>query len=147
MKQYNSLLRKLRFLGIYHDEHMVSQKAFLYIKISRCIHFCGAMEATRNGEQFLLVNLKQFHEEVVNWPKENAKDEILWQFVLSWKKLWISKMLLMFFQLDVTPSKAEQSLWCKKKKYKKIKACRKSVLKESTGKRYLLILDLKPVRS
>ena len=35
------------------------------------------MEATRNGEQFLLVNLKQFHEEVVNWPKENAKDEIL----------------------------------------------------------------------
>ena len=23
LKQYNSLLRKLRFLGIYHDEHMV----------------------------------------------------------------------------------------------------------------------------
>lgn len=24
-KKYNSLLRKLRFLGIYHDEHIVSQ--------------------------------------------------------------------------------------------------------------------------
>ena len=34
-----------------------------------------------------------------------------------------------------------------KKKHKKIKACRKSVQKEPTVKRYLLILDLKPLRS
>ena len=36
MKQYNSLLRKLRFLGIYRDEHMVSQKVFLVVNIYRC---------------------------------------------------------------------------------------------------------------
>ena len=35
----------------------------------------------------------------------------------------------------------------KKKKYKKIKAFRKSALKKPTNKRWLLILDLKPFRS
>ena len=34
----------------------------------------------------------------------------------------------------------------KKKTHKKIKAYRKSVYKEATGKRCLLILDLKPFR-
>ena len=38
--------------------------------------------------------------------------------------------------------------WCyKKKKHKNIKAYRKSVKKEPTVKRFLLILDLKPFRS
>ena len=35
----------------------------------------------------------------------------------------------------------------KKKKYKKVKAYMKSVYKEPTVKTYLLILDLKPLRS
>ena len=35
----------------------------------------------------------------------------------------------------------------KKKKHKKVKAYRKSIYKEPTVKRYLLILDLKPLRS
>ena len=35
----------------------------------------------------------------------------------------------------------------KKKKHKKVKAYKKSVKKEPTVKRYLLILDLKPLRS
>ena len=35
----------------------------------------------------------------------------------------------------------------KKKKHKNIKACRKSIWKEPTVKRCLVILDLKPLRS
>ena len=83
MKQYNSLLRKLRFLGIYHDEHMVSQRAFLDVKIYRCTNLSGAIEAKRNAEQFLpfLWNLKQFHGDMVHCPKEKQQ--------LSSKKLFL----------------------------------------------------------
>ena len=39
MKKYNSLLRKLRMLGIYHDEHMVSESSFdVSLKHMHCIH-------------------------------------------------------------------------------------------------------------
>ena len=56
-----------------------------------------------------------------------------------------------FFQLGFTPCKAEQSLrdmeLQEKKSTKKITGYRKSVYKEPTVKRCLLILDLKPLRS
>ena len=53
------------------------------------------------------------------------------------------------FELGFTPCKSEQSLQAwnyKKKKHKKIIAYRKSLQKEPTGNRCLLILDLKPLR-
>ena len=55
-----------------------------------------------------------------------------------------------FFNWDSLHAKLDShyEAWSyKKKKRKKIKAYRKSVLKEPTVKRYLLILDLKPLRS
>ena len=59
-------------------------------------------------------------------------------------------MYFFFKKLRFTPYKAEQppEAWgYKKKKHKKAKAYRKCVWKEPTDKRYLLILDLKPVTS
>ena len=50
----------------------------------------------------------------------------------------------MLFLVGFTPYKAEQPL--EKKKYKKIKAYRKSLYKEPTVNRCLLILELKPFR-
>ena len=49
-----------------------------------------------------------------------------------------------------TPRKTEQPLRgmeLQEKKHKKVKAYRKSVQKEPTVEKYLLILDLKPLRS
>ena len=59
-------------------------------------------------------------------------------------------IFLIFLSLGFTPCKAEQPLKgmeLEKNKHKKIKAYRKSVYKEPTVKRCLLILDLKPFRS
>ena len=52
----------------------------------------------------------------------------------------------LFFKSGSTPCKAEQPLRGKKK-HKKVKAYRKSVQKEPAVKRFLLILDLKLLRS
>ena len=51
MKQYNSLLRKLRFLGIYQDEHMVSQKVFFsceHIQVYK-FEFKGSVQHVQKG--------------------------------------------------------------------------------------------------
>ena len=67
-------------------------------------------------------------------------------------KIFQKGNICIFFKkkLRFTPYKAEQppEAWgYKKKKHKKAKAYRKCVWKEPTDKRYLLILDLKPVTS
>ena len=57
------------------------------------------------------------------------------------------KLLFFYLKLGFTPCKAERhyKAWSyKKKKHKKIKTYRKSVLKEPAVKRCLLILDLNP---
>ena len=68
------------------------------------------------------------------------------------KVSFFSKIILDrdFFKFRLTPWKAEQPLRgmeLGKEVHKKIKTCRKSVLKEPTGKKCLLILDLKQFRS
>ena len=55
-----------------------------------------------------------------------------------------------FFKLEITHARLNRhyEAWSyKKKMHKKIRAQRKSVLKEPTVKRCLSILDLKPLRS
>ena len=58
--------------------------------------------------------------------------------------------IFFFFKWDSLHARlnSHSTAWSyKKKKHKKIKAYRKSVKKEPTVKRCLLILDLKPFRS
>ena len=74
-------------------------------------------------------------------------DPKTWQY----NNIRISMLILYFFfnldSLKARPNCHYEAWSYKKKKYKKIKAYRKSAKKEPTANRYLLILDSKPFRS
>ena len=84
------------------------------------------------------------------WNSSSFSDFLIYFFSIS-PSFW-DPLVSYYYSVEFTPCKAEQPLWTMglqktKKKYKKIKAHRKSVYKESTDKRCQLILDLKPFRS
>ena len=65
----------------------------------------------------------------------------------KWGK-WAKKFFFSNWDSCHAQLNSHKEAWSyKKKKHKKIKAYRKSVKKEPTVKRYLLILDSKPLRS